>query len=1117
MNNQTFGYFGNLEKILQCEAILSILREFDPKVINKLETINPEHVEHLLDEGFLPTQVARMIDGGLRSLSENEAAQQGFKAKNASGKYTSSSGLYFPFTSEFGQLRLDKPIEQKPNKFAKYLTPIGAKSQARIPTGCRVITEGSKDAMAGSLHGKIPTGAIAGVSHYRALPQNAGYTVLFDHDGWVNANVFSNLFFAGKHLNGKVVLLPEIKGEPKAGLCEYFKAGHTPDDYRALIDSALKPEMLLIEWGKRLGKISLERQPQAVRVALRLAAQFLDEIQQGYLLENIRKSTKIQNKILQSELAKQKSKLIKRKRQEFEKQYGSETDSLNYVPTTVEDNILTTEFGNGEKDWTVLDDAFYHYSGQGYWRHISDPSICKRVAQALRSRFTIERDGKKYEFATEKHKKSAIGFCRSALTEDNLPFNRHLIAFSNGTVDMRTGELMPHDPKNLLTTAIAADYIPNAACPEIFHQFIVNVFGEELIPLIRALTSMYLDPTAPYGKFAHVIGPSGSGKGTLLRLWGSFFSQEHYRSMSSFSELGTAEGRHQYLTGTRFVTFPDVGGYISGLKAFYELVDDGEMSGRALFSSHGYQKKWNTRFAIASVDHLQIENSGDGWDRRCIPLPTKPRQGLQDPYLNQKLEEVKGEIISWALGMERAERDALLLMPPTNERIIQAKQEQSIYSDSVRAFVDMCLRPSERSEATAENHEVHDWYVAFCKAHGFSPSSITKFVSHLKTVLLQNRVERRYRREGGRLITIPAHWNYLLPVEGAFIDASSLPDQSSGFQSNTAGLTPQWICVKSRCGEGGLSAFQEFWNPSPPPLDANPNIMYSSGDNPDTGLTQGNPLTQGDTGSGARYPVSAETQSYQYLGTLTQGDTGYLRESNLENAQKNLGGGENGDEKNEISKTSTLLPCVSLCQDVESVTPQEIRVTHDTNVLPVSDPVSGDYPVSVKKDNVVTKKIQHTNLQAIDSNEEIDLCMTEENLQDIASALVDCPDPETLDLLRECWSARAMNAACKQLSPQKHDQIKQWVLALNAKAEPAQTQLLDLIQPKQASTQVHQPIDSHQYRVHSTYLGETFEPCLLLKKDASTLLFEHILTGQEILIYHTRPQLGDRWEKILNE
>lgn len=955
MQKRTLGYLENIEKFAQSEAVISILKDFNPEVISRLDTINSIHVDHLLDEGFLPAHIAKMISGGLRSLSEFEARENGFRVRDASGDYVSGNGLYFPFTETFGQLRLDAPVKQENGKFVKYLTPIKTKSQARIPSRCQAITEGAKDAMAGSLHGKIPTGAIAGISHYRALPQGAGYHVVCDSDGWVNASVFTNLFFAGKHLNGKIVILPEIEGISKAGLCEYFKSGRTSEDYKALLDSALKPEMLLIEWGKHLGKIPVEKQFKAIRVALRLAAEFLDEIQQGYLLDNIRKATKkIQLRTLQTELAKQKGKLIECKRKELTKQVEAETNWDNHVESTVEDNLLTTVFKNGEGNWVVIDDAFYSYSGLGYWRHIGDPFINKLIAQELRHRFKIEEDGKTFPFATEKHKKSAFGFCRSALTQDNLPFNHHLIAFSNGTVDMRTGELMPHDPKNLLTTAIAAEYTPNAKCPEVFRQFMVNVFGEELIPLIRALTAMYLDPTSPYGKFAHIIGPSGSGKGTMLRLWGSFFSHEHYRSMSSFSELGTAEGRHQYLTGTRFVTFPDVGGYISGLKAFYELIDNGEMSGRALFSSHAYQKKWGTRFAIASVDHLSIENSGDGWDRRCIPLPTKPRQGLQDPWLNQKLEEVKGQIISWALAMDREDRDKLLLMPPTNERIIQAKQEQSIYSDSVRAFVDMCLRPCEREQATAENHELHDWYVAFCKAHGFSPSSITKFVSHLKTVLLQNRVERRYKRQEGKLTTISAHWNHLVPVEGAFIDANSLSDESNGYQDNASSLTPQWICVKGKCVEGGLSAFNEFWNPTPPEVE----------------LTQGNPLKQGDTGSNSQYPVSAKTQSYQCFGELQQGDTGYLGKSYLEDDQKKIEGGEEVARKNEISKTLSSVPCVTLFQDDETLDGHELWVTQGTQSQLVSGHVSLEGGVSTETSDVATIAYSPSNVGEVYSEEE---------------------------------------------------------------------------------------------------------------------------------------------------
>jgi phage/plasmid-associated DNA primase len=77
---------------------------------------------------------------------------------------------------------------------------------------------------------------------------------------------------------------------------------------------------------------------------------------------------------------------------------------------------------------------------------------------------------------------------------------------------MRTGELLPHDPAHYLTSAIESDYIRDRPCPEVFLNFITSAFGEDQLDAVRAYTSMLIDPTAPYGKFIHIIGPSGSGK-----------------------------------------------------------------------------------------------------------------------------------------------------------------------------------------------------------------------------------------------------------------------------------------------------------------------------------------------------------------------------------------------------------------------------------------------------------------------------------------------------------------------------------------------------------------------------------------------------------------------------
>ena len=494
---------------------------------------------------------------------------------------------------------------------------------------------------------------------------------------------------------------------------------------------------------------------------------------------------------------------------------------------TVEGLILDTLFESGEGQRVTIEDTFYRDTGKGYWSRVPDKSVLKTIGLKCKKAYKLNKYGERvFPFFTDSKKKSAFQVCRDAIDVGELPANRHLRCFNNCTVDLRTGEPIPHDPKHFLTTTVAADYQPNQPCPQVFLDFIRSAYGEDLIEVIRAYTSMLLAPTAPYGKFIHLMGPSGSGKGTLLRLWGEMFAVEHFRS-GEFNNLSTAEGRHQYLTSAALYTVPDVGGYIQGLKAFYELVDNGPMTGRALFSSNAYQKRWDTRFVIASVDHLQIENSGDGWERRCLPLPTKAREGIEDPNLGTKLASVKGQIISWALAMPREERDRLILHPSTNERVLALKQDAAIHGDPVRAFVDLCLRPAGNAHSYLESHQLHSWFGAFCQQHGYQGWGMSKFVNHLKTILPNHYVPRR-RASATEDINrgmIPAHWSGIIDLAGVFIDLTKQESSSDNGTEGTQLSEPQWTCFKSMCREGGLMAFKEPTK-SPPP-DGSPGSLGS--------------------------------------------------------------------------------------------------------------------------------------------------------------------------------------------------------------------------------------------------------------------------------------------------
>ena len=454
-------------------------------------------------------------------------------------------------------------------------------------------------------------------------------------------------------------------------------------------------------------------------------------------------------------------------------------------------------------DWIAIDDAFYQWNGR-YWQHRNDADVNKMLAEFTEKCYEPAEVGKKFKFGTNNFLVSAFKYCRKALHKRVETSTTHLKSFANGTVDLRTGELFGHDKKHYLLSCSPCDYVAGSELPAEFGKFLLSAYGAEQVEVIRAVTSMYLDPTAPYGKFPYLLGNSGTGKGLLLRTWANVVGQENSVSSSSLSELTTPEGRHQLLTNKSLFYIPDTGGFLSGLKAFYELVDNGSISGRALYAPSGYQKKWNVRFAIASVEHIQTENSGDGWDRRCIPLQTRPRSDAEDPELGRKLSEELGAIAGWALSMDKAERDRILLVPSTNPAVVALKQEGAILGDSVRSFVDRCFRSGRESY---NGSDLHSWYVAYCKAHNLSPQGYNKFVHHLQRVLASHWRASDVVRVGDKPKRVPGAW-LGLQVLPCFVDLAVSNEDDSNSNSNRPHVE-SWVCLKTACDDGGLQELTE--------------------------------------------------------------------------------------------------------------------------------------------------------------------------------------------------------------------------------------------------------------------------------------------------------------------
>jgi len=472
-------------------------------------------------------------------------------------------------------------------------------------------------------------------------------------------------------------------------------------------------------------------------------------------------------------------------------------ETIYEISTTVDQHVFEQFFEKGTGDWAVINQAFYRYTGEGYWQHVSDVMVQKALTAYLMLCYRVSgKDEKKFfNVATNKAVDSAFKFALKALAAEP-PKNQKLSlrVFHNGTLNTETGELREHRRDDFLTSRIDSPYIPNRPCPAVFERFVDSSFGLENLPLIRAAASMVLDTSAPSGYFLYIVGQSGGGKGTLTRLFESLFDPENVRSGNSFEDISKPETRHQTLKGTALMCFPDMGGHVKGVRAFYELVDNGPMSARPLFSSVTYQEKFNTRFIVASVEPLTIENAGDGWERRAIVLPVRPGKRAKDHNLEKKLALAKADIISWALAMPKDERNHLLMnSAEASESAAEAKRSVTMSGDSVRQFLDLCLRPAPSGQG-ATLAEIHDWYRVFAKSFGYSDMGASRLGARLQSILPSHYEPRRKIRadEPGYRpnLFFPAQYN-MTAIPGVF-------------NTTEAGIL---FINKSACSEGGLNEF----------------------------------------------------------------------------------------------------------------------------------------------------------------------------------------------------------------------------------------------------------------------------------------------------------------------
>jgi putative DNA primase/helicase len=317
---------------------------------------------------------------------------------------------------------------------------------------------------------------------------------------------------------------------------------------------------------------------------------------------------------------------------------------------------------------------------------------------------------------------------------DELDRDPWLLTVENGTIDLRTGVLRPHDRADLITKLAPVAFDPAASCPR-WLDFLDAVFAGDaaLIDFVqRAIGSSLTGITRDRAVFV-LFGGGRNGKTTLLEVLRAVLGPEFAVRVPTETLLarrgdGGVPNDVARLRGARFVTAAEAE---EGRRLDESKVK--ELTGGDTLTARFMRSEWFEflpRFKLwVCTNHKPVIRGTDRaiWDRiRLIPFGVRfwdPAQGetgppelRADPFLREALmAEIPG-ILAWAVrGCVDWQRSGL----GAPEAVRGATEGYRSEMDTVGRFIaDICL-VNGGCRATAK--DLYGSYVAWCEENGEKP------------------------------------------------------------------------------------------------------------------------------------------------------------------------------------------------------------------------------------------------------------------------------------------------------------------------------------------------------------------------------------------------------------